>query len=269
MFINVRIALACRRKSVVKKIRFNYNSLGEDAPIGLLKSELVADLFFASSVSCKSWTGIIGQTKLSGQHHTFLLSQVNFSLGNIPRLSPKRVRHENNENKKLAKYLLLQRKKLFHLVSRIFFSGNDINVTSTYVWYNKKIILAKQNTVTLVVSCCYEMKDSILLLQLSSLNIETSKFNMLFTKVILQMGSKDFMSAGWMISGVIITVILCDKCWIDLIILAHSLILKENLFCLYGAKGSFIPPRYRKGKKQVAEQCFTFTGVHSVSSTEN
>lgn len=42
-------------------------------------------------------------------------------------------------------------------------------------------------------------------------------------------GSKDFMSASWIISDVVI-VILCDKCWIDLIILAH-LLLKEKRFC--------------------------------------
>ena len=62
-----------------------------------------------------------------------------------------------------------------------------------------------------------------------------------------------------MSSGIIIIVILCDKCWIDLIILAHSLILKENLFCLYGAKGSFIPPRYGKGRKA---SCRTMFHIH-------
>lgn len=98
----VRIALACRRKSVVKNIRFNFNSLGEDAPKRLLKSSFIANLFFASSASCKGWTGIIEQMKLSSQRHTFLLSQVNFSRGNIPRLFPKRVRPGNNENKKLV-----------------------------------------------------------------------------------------------------------------------------------------------------------------------
>lgn len=72
-----------------EKSRFNCNSLAEDAPIGLLKSEFIADLFFALSVSHKAWTGITQQMKLSGQRHTFLLSQVNFSLGNIPRLSPR------------------------------------------------------------------------------------------------------------------------------------------------------------------------------------
>lgn len=107
----VRMALACRRKSVVKNIRLNFNSLGEDTPIGLLKSYLVAE-FFASSVS-----GITEKMKLSGQPHSFLLGQVNFSLGNIPRLFPQRVRHGNNENKKLAKCLSSKGSKYFHLVS--------------------------------------------------------------------------------------------------------------------------------------------------------
>ena len=39
-------------------------------------------------------------------------------------------------------------------------------------------------------------------------------------------------------------------------------LLKEKPFYLYGAQDSFIPPRYGKRRKQAAEQCFTFSGVH-------
>lgn len=42
-----------------------------------------------------------------------------------------------------------------------------------------------------------------------------------------------------------------DKCWVDLIIWAHSAV-KEKLFCLCNAKGSFTPPRYGQGRGEAS-----------------
>lgn len=114
--------------------------------------------------------GIRDQMKLPGQCHG-LLSQVNSSLGNMPRLPPMRVRHGNNKNwkKKMTKYLFFfffSAKKMIILPCFLDFVFRQFHyVTSIYsvcLVYNEEIILARQNTITLIASWCYEMKDSVL-----------------------------------------------------------------------------------------------------------
>lgn len=77
------------------------------------------------------------------------------------------------------------------------------------------------------------MKDGIFFFFFASVVIKSKYWNLkiqcIFTKFILQMGSKGFVSVRWIISVVVI-VILYDKCWIDLTVLAHSLSLLKEIF---------------------------------------